>query len=332
MYGRTAIFCVYAFSVVILGCTASTATSPPVTPPSVVVPPSEIIQDPTQQTVAPAWQALTARLKKDGLYTAQTASALLRLGTTPSEAPMGAKIKELYTSAFLRQSQSKKSTKPPMVVYPNVITAKNIALCQTFIKEHNSAFLAAEKRFAVPKEIAAALLFVETRLGKFLGKESAFLTLASMAASTTPESIPATLSKLPDHEKRHAWIAERTEKRSDWAYNELKALIAYLQQTGQDPLIVPGSMYGAIGLCQFMPSNLKPYAIDGNNDNVVNLFIADDAIASLANFLVKHGWKAKNTRTKQHAVLMRYNKSRVYAETILQLAENIAQKSTPSAK
>lgn len=51
------------------------------------------------------------------------------------------------------------------------------------------------------------------------------------------------------------------------------------------PSHLPGSIYGAVGLCQFMPSNIAVYGADGNGDGRVDLFDTSDAIASLANYL-----------------------------------------------
>jgi membrane-bound lytic murein transglycosylase B len=49
---------------------------------------------------------------------------------------------------------------------------------------------------------------------------------------------------------------------------------------------------GAIGLPQFMPGIIMRYAIDGDNNGQVDLSNnPTDAILSVANFLVKHGWQ-----------------------------------------
>ena len=97
----------------------------------------------------------------------------------------------------------------------------------------------------------------------------------------------------------------------------------YMLDNDIRPDMLPGSIYGAIGLCQFMPSNIRPYGMDGNGDGVINLYVADDAVASLANYLARHGWKATSSKSARHRVLMRYNKSTVYANTILALADRI---------
>ncbi len=272
-----------------------------------------------------AWKPLAARLDADGLYTPPVARALGSIGPTPSQDPMGRKIRELYTSAFLKPKKKPGTARPAPPVYPGVITPESVALCREYLKTHKAAFDAAEARFGVPREIAAALLYVETRLGVFLGKERAFTTLAGMAASTDPIHIPQYLEKLPDAETRTDWIRDKMRQRSDWAYKELAAFIRHTGSGNLDLLSMPGSVYGAVGLCQFMPSNIVPYGADGDGDGVINLFVPADAAASLSNYLVKHGWKSDAPRAKRHAALKTYNRLNIYAETILTLAEALAR-------
>jgi len=206
-------------------------------------------------------------------------------------------------------------------VYPKVVTPENAAECRDFIAQHEAAFARAETLYQVPRSIAAALLFVETRLGRSLGKQNALYTLASMAASRDPGQLGLWLEKLDLSESRLDWIGETMRKRSDWAYKELVALLAYVRANNIDPLTVPGSIYGAMGICQFMPSNIPLFAVDGNGDGVIDLFQIDDAVASLSNYLVQNGWKPNADRKTQFEALKRYNRLNIYANTILCLAD-----------
>jgi membrane-bound lytic murein transglycosylase B len=53
------------------------------------------------------------------------------------------------------------------------------------------------------------------------------------------------------------------------------------------------SYAGAIGLPQFMPSSIRSFAIDGDGDGRIDLKQSPkDAIASVGNFMKKHGWQA----------------------------------------
>ncbi|WP_165076689.1 MULTISPECIES: lytic murein transglycosylase [unclassified Desulfovibrio] len=274
--------------------------------------------------MAPCWQPLAARLAADGLSGPRVDALLARLAPTPTQSPMGRKIRELYRRRFLPRPAT---AKPAPQYYKGVVTAANAALCRDFIAAHEGAFAAADARYGVPPAIAASLLFVETRLGKVLGDvpENAFYTLASMAVSTTPQDISQWLPQLPGYEKHMPWLTETLHKRADWAYKETKALMEHMLRDRIAPEGLPGSIYGAVGLCQFMPSNISTYGADGDGDGRVDLFTAPDAIASLAHYLARHGWKAGLSRERQHALLMTYNHSRTYANTILALSDLVAQ-------
>lgn len=204
-----------------------------------------------------------------------------------------------------------------------MITAGNVEKCRAFLEANKPAFDYAERTFGVPRQISVSLLFVETRLGTFLGKEKAFYTLASMASSRRPEAISTYVAQLPGSAaaNRQSWIQQRMEQRSDWAYKELVALLKNIRASGEDALSMPGSIYGAVGLCQFMPTNISHYGADGNGDGVVNLFDVPDAVASLSNYLARHGWNKAATRAQKQKVIKTYNRIDIYANTILGLAE-----------
>ncbi len=292
--------------------------------------------------IAPNWKPLYNRLKNDKISTRVLPEYFDFLGEKPSEVPMGTKIKELYSYGYGKKHKTpeppkkveqKEPTKPKTQarpprrtgppVYRNVVTDANAALCLEYLEKHKEAFALMEENTGVPPSVIAALLFVETRLGKVLGKESAFKTLASMAASNEPKYITKTLETLPGINLYPGWLNRTLQKRSDWAYNELVALLRFSEKNKLDPRTMPGSVYGAIGICQFMPSNLSIFAADGDNNGRIDLFVDADAIASAANYLKRHGWKEKLTRAQQHRVIKRYNHLNIYANTILALSDHI---------
>lgn len=274
--------------------------------------------------IAPVWDTLKQRLAADGISGPAVDALLAQLGPVPAQSPMGRKIQELYQKKFFPKP---KTAKTQQKYYKGVLTEANAERCRKFIKEHQAAFANAQKLYGVPENIAAALLFVETRLGQVLGDvpENAFFTLASMAIATTPESISEWLPKLKDWREHTEWLDETMQKRANWAYNETRALVKHMLRDSITPQNLPGSIYGAVGLCQFMPSNISVYGADGNGDGRVDLFNVSDAVASLANYLARHGWKSGITKERQHKVLMAYNHSTVYANTIMALADLIAK-------
>lgn len=274
----------------------------------------------SQGRLAPVWEKLEQKLARNGVAGPEVSALLALLPSEPTQAPMGRKIQELYRRRFMPETIKKVT---PTTWYKGVVTEANARLCREYIKEHEGAFLQAQARYGVPPSIASALLFVETRLGKVLADvpENAFYILASMAVSDDVSFISEWLPKLPGYARRIDWLDENLRKRSQWAYQEVQALIKHMIRDQIPPSRLPSSIYGAVGLCQFMPSNISTYGADGDGDGAVDLFNPPDAIASLACYLAKHGWKAGIDRAQQHKLLMTYNHSQVYANTILALSD-----------
>ena len=272
--------------------------------------------------IAPAWRPLADRLAADGLSGPRVDALLATLSATPTQSPMGRKMRELYNRKFFPKPPS---TAPAALYYKGVLTDANVQLCRQFVAQNKRAFNQAEARFGVPSSIAVSLLFVETRLGKVLADvpENAFYTLASMSVTRQPSDIPDWLPRMPGYQEHLDWFADIMPKRADWAYKEVKALVEHMLRDNLDPHHLPSSIYGAVGLCQFMPSNIATYGADGDGDGKVDLFTIPDAVASLSNYLGKHGWKPGLPRTRQHQILMAYNHAAIYANTILALSDMI---------
>lgn len=277
--------------------------------------------------IAECWLPLVQKLQKDPNVTPEVVNYFCELPDY-SPMPMGAKVKELFTSAFMRKKPApadpSKPKLPPSRIYRNVVTAANVQKCKDFLTQYQKTFAAVEKKYPVPKEVIVSLLFVETRLGTYIGKENAFWSLACMAAADHPDRVSGGVEGLPITNQHASWLQAKLTDKSDWAYKEMRALLQYCNVQQLDPHSMPGSVYGAIGICQFMPSNLVPYGDDGDGDGVVNLFSAPDAIFSAALYLHKHGWKKDLTVDRQRSVLKRYNNLNIYANTILAMSESIS--------
>ena len=71
---------------------------------------------------------------------------------------------------------------------------------------------------------------------------------------------------------------------------ELLILLRLVDKKIIDRNILYGSWAGAFGNFQFMPSTIKNYAIDFDNDGQINLKETEDSFASAANYLNKLGW------------------------------------------
>jgi membrane-bound lytic murein transglycosylase B len=125
--------------------------------------------------------------------------------------------------------------------------------------------------------------------------------------------------------KKH-WLERRIAQKAQWAYHECKALLTYAQQSGKDPLDIPGSFYGAIGIAQFMPTQALRYGVDGNQDGVVDLFVLEDALFSMGNYLRANGWQGPmQSQRKQRRVIYNYNHSRIYVNTVMAVADYLKE-------
>ncbi|MDR3176808.1 MAG: lytic murein transglycosylase [Desulfovibrio sp.] len=269
------------------------------------------------------WKPLAQKLQADPTAAPELAVWFRGLPDY-SPQPMGEKIKELFTRDFMRRPRVEDGKKlPPSRIYRNVVTEVNVQKCREFLAANARAFEAVEAKYPVPSNVLVSLLFVETRLGVFVGKENAFWSLACMAAADTPEKVRDALAGLPIDARHEEWLQTRLKSKSDWAYAELRALLLFCRDNGIDPRVLPGSVYGAIGICQFMPSNLARYGEDGDNDGRVNLFSEADAIFSAARYLSKNGWKKGIGVESQRKALKHYNNLNIYANTILAMAESI---------
>ncbi len=210
--------------------------------------------------------------------------------------------------------------------YDQFLASKPIAKARGYMETHKKSLDLAEKTYGVDKTVITAILLVETRLGGYLGKRTVINTLSTMAALTDDDLKERIWKSIPNKKKpQREKFEKKVKKRSQWGYQELKALIKYTTREGVVPESIKGSYAGAMGISQFMPSNALTLAKDGDNDGRVDLFNHSDAISSVANYLKHHGWKPGIPRQRQHEVLFRYNHSNYYVDTLLKVSDKLKE-------
>ena len=123
-----------------------------------------------------------------------------------------------------------------------------------------------EASFGVEKELLLALMGIETNYGTYVGKMDIISSLATLSFD---------------------------KRRSEFFTNELITVLDLVDKDIIDHKILFGSWAGAFGFFQFMPSTIDRYAIDFNNNNLIELKKNEDAFASAANYLNRIGWKKK---------------------------------------
>ncbi|CAN2040521.1 membrane-bound lytic murein transglycosylase B [Candidatus Magnetomoraceae bacterium gMMP-15] len=209
--------------------------------------------------------------------------------------------------------------------YKQFESKKSIYNAKMYMNQHAKTLAKVEKSYGVPKEIITAILLVETRLGKFTGNSSVFNTLSTMAALKNILVRDKLWSDIPKQRRvSRDQFNKTSQKKSDWAYNELKAYLQYVTQEKfkfLKILNIRGSYAGAMGMSQFIPSSILKYAKDGNGDGKINLFEHKDAIESIANYLKAFDWYPGIKKDKAFEVIYNYNHSDYYVNTILRIAE-----------
>ncbi|WP_404302655.1 lytic murein transglycosylase B [Alicycliphilus denitrificans] len=143
-----------------------------------------------------------------------------------------------------------------------------------FWQDNAQALARAEREYGVPAEIIIGILGVETLYGQHMGGYRVIDALATLSFD------------FPDAHPRAA-------ERRAFFQRELEQFLTLMKRTGMDPLGPRGSYAGAMGLGQFMPSSWARWAVDFDGDGRIDLWrSAQDAIGSVANYFVGHGWTA----------------------------------------
>ena len=271
------------------------------------------------------WSPLIDRLVADGFDESTIRSLFSRPEVKFEPGAMISKLTELIK----RSNPAKPSGPPsynPKVVYRGFLRDKVVARARSYAQANAELLEEIATKYCVPKEIIVSIVLVETRLGDFVGRKGAFNSLAGMALCTDLETIQPYLPKKLVRPGNEGFARAVCREKAEWAYAELKALILYAYGSKLDPLSLPGSIYGAIGLCQFMPSSVLLYGVDADHDDRIDLFSQADALSSIANYLKGHGWKCTLDKSSQVQVILEYNRSYVYANTVLAVAEKLKDK------
>ena len=172
------------------------------------------------------------------------------------------------------------------------------------------------KTYAETKVEASDIIGIlnwESRLGTITGDQKIIRIFA--AQYFFGEKRNEELIQSGEYKKEGAMSVEAGKKRVERlkknAFSNFKALLIQAKEKNFDPLEVKGSWAGAIGFPQFMPASMK-FARDGNGDGKIDLFVMEDAIVSVANYLKLHGYSEKGSV----AAFKAYNNDKIYAEGV----------------
>ena len=120
-----------------------------------------------------------------------------------------------------------------------------------------------DNEFSVEKELLLALMGIETNYGTYVGKIDILSSLATLSFD---------------------------KRRSDFFTKELIIILKLIEEKKIGHDVLYGSWAGAFGYFQFMPSTIERYAIDYDQNDIINLKSTVDSFASAANYINRIGW------------------------------------------
>ena len=144
-------------------------------------------------------------------------------------------------------------------------SSKKVFIGKEFYTKNKNLINIVESKFDIEKELLLSLMGIETNFGTYVGKMDILSSLATLSFD---------------------------KRRSEFFTNELLTLLKLIDTKQIDYKTLYGSWAGAFGFFQFMPSTMKNYAIDFDNNKSIDLKSNKDAYASAANYLNQIGWKS----------------------------------------
>jgi membrane-bound lytic murein transglycosylase B len=162
-----------------------------------------------------------------------------------------------------------------------VIYEANIQRGLAFWNKNKAALNRAYHEYGVLPEFIIGILGIETGFGKYFGKKRVLDVLTTKAMLS--------------------------DRRADFYTKQLEKYLLMVREANLDASTLMGSNAGAMGYGQFIPSSYLMFAVDFNHDGVKDLWNAEDAIGSIANYFAQNGWQ-RNLR--EIAVRAKYRGNR----------------------
>ena len=147
------------------------------------------------------------------------------------------------------------------------VTDERISQGVQFWQDNREALERIATERGVEPEYIVAIIGVETKYGRIMGRFRVLDALATLAF---------------DYPDRAPFFRKELE--------EFVLLTREESLKATDPI---GSYAGAMGGSQFMPSSFRKFAVDANGDGKRDLWTSwEDVIASTANYFREHGWQS----------------------------------------
>ncbi|WEA59923.1 lytic transglycosylase domain-containing protein [Rhizobium sp. BJ04] len=168
------------------------------------------------------------------------------------------------------------------------------------MKAANQALFASiERRFGVPAGPLIAIWGMETGFGSYMGNQHTLSAVSTLAYDC---------------------------RRSDYFTDQLYAALQLVSEGYLSPQ-AKGAAHGEIGQTQFLPRNVVRFGADGDGDGRVDMVGSRaDALASTANFLKGHGWRAGagyQPGEPNFVAIQGWNAASVYQQAIAYIGQQI---------
>jgi len=205
-----------------------------------------------------------------------------------------------YATATINADRNQKSFKLSLDDFMKKRGSTTIINRGKTLKKQNAALFAKiEQRYGVPAGPLLAIWGMETGFGNYLGKQHTLSAVATLAYDC---------------------------RRSEFFTNELYAALQLIQRGDLSPNAV-GAMHGEIGQTQFLPSSVIKFGADGDGNGHIDMVGSRaDALASTANFLKAHGWRAGAGYQQGHpnyVAIQGWNAATVYQQAIAIMGQAI---------
>ncbi|HEV2899742.1 MAG TPA: lytic murein transglycosylase [Pseudaminobacter sp.] len=198
-----------------------------------------------------------------------------------------------YATKTINADRNQKSFKLSLSQFMAKRGGKTIASKGKSLKKQNAALFARiEQRYGVPAGPLLAIWGMETGFGGFLGNQNTVSAVATLAYDC---------------------------RRTEFFTNQLYATLQLVQNGTLSPSAI-GAAHGEIGQTQFLPVNVLKYGVDGDGNGRIDMVRSKaDALASTANFLRGHGWRAGGgyqPGQANYGAIQGWNSASVYQQAI----------------
>ncbi|MBM6704957.1 lytic murein transglycosylase [Sutterella massiliensis] len=174
-------------------------------------------------------------------------------------------LSEKYTTPKPKADKKRTPDKNFILYERNLVNAERIDRGIDFMERNLETLRRVEKDTGVSGYAVTAIIGVESIYGRNMGRFRVLDALMTLSFDYT--------------------------RRANYYRSELSSFLDFCYRQDVAPVSVTGSFAGALGLGQFMPASLNAYGRDGDGDGKIDIVKNEaDGIASVANFLLEHGW------------------------------------------